>query len=371
MKWRRFHTESLSVKKIVALLLLASLSACTPTGSPQVADIVTVQERYLTVPEPRMNIDSVASYRKEDGTAWLFATAKEGQLVRIYDAANGRHIRDFGAPGAAPGQFSRPNGIVAIDGMLVVVERDNRRVQIFSLPELLPLAAFGSAELLRPYGAYVLARGQGSYDLFVTDAYETADERVPPAAELDRRVQVFSLAVERGADGAVEAVAAAHQRSFGATSGPGVLRVVESIWGDPDNDRLMIAEEDPDGGRVIKVYDLAGSFSGALVGERIFQVQPEGIALFECADGSGYWVTTDQGKGRNVFHLFERVSLAHAGAFQGARTLNTDGIWLASEALPSFPGGAFFAVHDDQAVAAFDWRDIANALNLPPNCANP
>jgi 3-phytase len=32
--------------------------------------------------------------------------------------------------------------------------------------------------------------------------------------------------------------------------------------------------------------------------------------------------------------------------------------------LPGFPAGAFFAVHDDQAVAAFDWRDIASELGL-------
>jgi 3-phytase len=136
------------------------------------------------------------------------------------------------------------------------------------------------------------------------------------------------------------------------------------LWGDPEHNRLMIAEEDPAGGRVIKVYSFAGQFSGEIVGAGVFEVQPEGIALYRCGDGDGYWITTDQSDGRNVFHVFDRRSLAHAGAFQGVTTRNTDGIWLVPEPFPGFPAGAFFAVHDDQAVAAFDWRDVASVLGL-------
>ena len=33
-----------------------------------------------------------------------------------------------------------------------------------------------------------------------------------------------------------------------------------------------------------------------------------------------------------------------------------------------FPGGALFAVHDDKAVAAFDLRDVARALDLAQDC---
>ena len=47
---------------------------------------------------------------------------------------------------------------------------------------------------------------------------------------------------------------------------------------------------------------------------------------------------------------------------------HTDGIGLQQTQLAGFPDGAFYAVHDDQAVAAFDWRDIAAALSLPDGC---
>src|SRR3546814_4854021 len=90
----------------------------------------------------------------------------------------------------------------------------------------------------------------------------------------------------------------------------------------------------------------------------------EGIALKACADGSGWWLTTEQGKGRTVFHLFDCSTLAHVGAVAGESVANTDGIWLHDAPSTRFPEGALYAVHDDQGVVALDWRDIAGALDL-------
>lgn len=338
------------------------LSACA--GGP---DLPQVTERYVTANEPALNIDSVASWNRGD-SAWLFATSKDGHFVRLFDPATGTTIRDLGGPGSGVGEMQRPNGIVAVDDLLVVVERDNHRVQIFSLPALEPLALFGSDELIKHYGAWLMPDGADRYRLYVSDAYETADERVPAPEALDRRIHVFTLDLERDAGGRLSGVGTTHSAAFGATAGPGVLRVVESLWGDPNYDRLLIAEEDPAGGRVIKVYSLDGRYTGPLIGDGIFRAQPEGIALYACPDGSGWWLTTDQDRRRNVFQLFDRRTLAHVGGFTGAVTDNTDGIWLSQTPLPGFPAGAFFAVHDDQAVAAFDWRDIAAALGLPAGC---
>jgi 3-phytase len=354
------------MKEPALLVGLAFLgcAACVERSADNSTNVVTLTERYVTGLDPALNIDSVATYAGAPDASWLFATAKEGNVIRIYNASTGALVRDLGSTGVGSFEFRRPNGILTLDGMLVVVERDNHRVQVFDLPELETVGIFGDSELVKPYGAYMRSVGADRYELYVTDNYETADEQVPPESELGRRVHLFTIDVIRDDGGAVHAINAAHTRAFGATSGPGALRVVESLWGDPEHDRLMIAEEDPAGGRVIKGYSFAGQFSGEIVGAGVFEVQPEGIALYRCADGAGYWITTDQSDGRNVFHLFDRRSLAHAGAFQGATTRNTDGVWLSQEPLPGFPAGAFFAVHDDQAVAAFDWRDIASELGL-------
>ena len=107
-----------------------------------------------------------------------------------------------------------------------------------------------------------------------------------------------------------------------------------------------------------------GRYRGRDIGASLFKAQAEGMALFTCADGSGYWIATDQFKDRSLFHVFDRVTLAHRGAFAGKRTANTDGVWLDQSADARFPQGVFYAVDDDQAVAAFDWRDIAKALAL-------
>src|SRR5690606_3458594 len=100
----------------------------------------------------------------------------------------------------------------------------------------------------------------------------------------------------------------------GDTTPDGALRVVESLWGDPANDQLLIAEEDETYANEFKVYDLAGKYSGRTIGAEFLQAQAEGIVLKTCADGSGWWITTEQGKGRTSFHLFERGSLQHVGA---------------------------------------------------------
>ena len=76
----------------------------------------------------------------------------------------------------------------------------------------------------------------------------------------------------------------------------------------------------------------------------------------------------DRFKDRSVFQVFDRQSLAPVGAFAGRVTANTDGVWLDQHGDARFPGGVFYALHDDQAVAAFDWRDIARTLRLK-DCA--
>jgi 3-phytase len=326
--------------------------------------IATIDERYITALEPQANIDSVAV---APGTpALLFATAKATDVVKVFDASSGVELEELGGSGESPAQYLRPNGVAVADDLLVIVERDNRRVNIRSIPDYRMLGTFGEDELRNPYGLWVQSLGHGEYRAYITDAYEMPDESIPPGEELDERVKVYRFSVERTAAGEPSTLNSRFEKSFGETTSPGALRVVESIFGDPAHDRLLIAEEDEDPvtGLVIKVYDLDGSFTGEQIGKGVFKAQAEGIALYACEDGSGYWLSTDQADDRTVYHVFDRHSLKHAGAFMGKTTANTDGVWLATEGVPGFDNGAFFAVHDDQAVSAFDWQDIVAALDL-------
>jgi 3-phytase len=157
---------------------------------------------------------------------------------------------------------------------------------------------------------------------------------------------------------------ARHLGAFGDTSPGGALRVVESLWGDAANNRLLVAEEDETYANEFKVYDLEGAFTGQTVGSEELGAQAEGIMLKSCANGGGWWITTAQGKDQTAFHLFDRNSLEHVGAVVGLTVANTDGIWLHDEPNPRFPGGVLYAVHDDQGMVALGWREIADTLGL-------
>ncbi|TWT19845.1 phytase [Luteimonas wenzhouensis] len=360
-------------------LLALALAACTGAqdtagaASPdaqadaaptaQARDVPVIAEAFQSAMTPDDNIDSVASWTAPDGAVWVIATAKSTDRLVVYDGHTGQTLRTVGSLGTGEGEFDRPNGVAVADDLAFVVERDNHRVQVLRLPEFEHVASFAADDLVKPYGLWVTPVGEG-YELYVTDAYmagEDADgeDILPPLAELDRRVKRYSLTPD-GAGYRAQLVS-----SFGDTSELGALRVVESIWGDPAHGRLLIAEEDETYANELKVYDLDGRFAGRTIGGDVFHAQSEGIMLKECGDGAGWWITTEQGKGRTVFHLFDRATLDHAGAVTGQMVANTDGIWLHQAATSKFPQGALYAVHDDQGLVAFDWRDIAGALSLP------
>lgn len=331
-----------------------------PLLAEQSLSFASVDEAFLTPLTPEDNVDSPASWTAPDGQTWLIATAKSTHRLLVYRGDTGKLLRTVGEQGAAPGQFDRPNGVFVIDNLVLAVERDNRRVQVLRLPEFTPLGSFGEAELQQPYGLW-LRRSENGYEVLVSDAFmDPSDEdTVPPLDQLSRRFQRYRFEVQG------EVLQARLLGSFGATDAAGAIRIPESLWGDEAHDRLLIAEEDQADGTRIKPYRLSDlGYAGRDLGAGLFRAQAEGIALYACADGSGWWIATDQFKDRSLFHVFERASLAHLGSFAGRTVANTDGVWLDQGASARFPQGVFYAVHDDQGVGAFDWRDIAAALQL-------
>ncbi|RYZ71462.1 MAG: phytase [Lysobacteraceae bacterium] len=324
---------------------------------------VLVKEAWVSVAQPEDNVDSPASWL-QDGKLMVAATAKSIDRLIIYDGDTGERLRTVGGSGKALGQLSRPNGIATIeDRYAFVVERDNHRVQMFALPGFQPLLAFAEADLVQPYGLWVRKLGSG-FEVIVSDNYTLGEDAsgediTPPLAALDKRLRRYEVVQ---VDGKWSARSRGH---FGDTSAAGAIRVVESLFGDEANNRLLIAEEDVATGTRLREYTLDGKYAGRDVGAGNYQAQAEGIALMRCDDGSGWWVASDQFDDRTVFHLFDRRTLQHAGSFVGKVTGLTDGVWLDERGDARFPQGVFYASHLDVAVSAFDWRDIARALSLP------
>jgi len=354
------------VSATVYLVLGAAIGCSAPDRSADAPvhahrAIPTVAEAWVSPLDTVDNVDSPAIWFSPDGPR-VIATAKETHKLIVYDAATGAALRRIGGPGTGPGQLNRPNGVLVLgDTLALVVERDNRRVQVFALPSFRSLGSFGAPELVNPYGLDAYQPDPGRFRVYVTDNYEAPDESVPPLAELGRRVKWYDVSVSAGS------LRATFGGAFGDTTSAGAIRIIESIAVDPVLQRLVIAEED-ESDTHIKEYTLDGKFTGRTFGRGIFTEQAEGIALWACPDSTGYWVTTDQGEPHNAFHLFDRISLEHRGSFRGAVTHTTDGVALSQRALGPFENGAFVAAHADAGVVAFDWAAIAAATGANVAC---
>ncbi len=326
-----------------------------------VPEVVVIKEIFATIRNENDNVDSPAIWHGKDGQNWLLATAKEGNVVIVYDAITGELITRFGKFGNGLGDLSRPNGIAVIDDIAVIVERDNHRVQVFSLPDFNPLGFFGDPFLRFPYGL-AIDKADGKYNIYVTDNYESSDEEYLPPDSLGRRVHHFTFTIEENN------LFAKHIKAFGDISGNGVLNKVESILIDREHKRLLIADEH-ELHRNVKIYDLEGNFSGQTIPYNYFFYEPEGIVVWKCdTDSSGYYLIVDQGKINNTFQIFDRKSLEYIGGFSGEKTRNTDGIALTQTSFGNFKHGAFYPVHNDGNVTAISWEDIAKALNLKYAC---
>ena len=363
-------------RPIVASALALLLAACAtspqfpppsrPSAAPPVPPVsALVAEAWISPDVSGEELDSVITWVSGEGDTWLLATGKSTHRLTVFNGDSGAPLRTVGARGETPGAFNRPNGLAVFGDILFVVERDNHRVQLLSLPDFAPVASFGHDELRSPYGIWLHERAPRELEVFVTDSFMYGERHdvVPPAEELSQRVRRYRLRFDD--QGHLDA---AHLGSFGETAGPARLNMVESIAGDPAHDRLLVAEEDQTSPSNIHVYDFAGRWTGRSLPEGTFTGEAEGVVLWACSATGGYWLAVDQQAPLTRFHLFDRKSLEPAGSFHGGTTARTDGIALHAPATPRFPGGVLYAVHDDRAVSAFDLGDIVDALGLDTAC---
>ena len=345
------------MRKFLMFLLIIPFVACgQQKGTDE--DII-INEVFQTTSNSTDNVDSPSFWQNKDGENWIITTAKSSNILMVDNAETGKNIKKVGKKGKGLGEFERPNGIFVVDDYCFVVERDNHRLQVLHLPDFQPLAVIGDTILIKPYGIYVNKLNKLDYDVFITDNYETQDEQTPPINELNKRVHKFHIKIS---DPNIEWE---HSLAFGDTTEPGALKIVESICGDPQNINLLIAEEDLTQSSV-KIYDFNGKFTGKIFGKGLFKSQVEGIALYDCGDGKGYWIVTDQSENRNKFLFFDRITFQYIASFSANKTTNTDGIWITQKPYGKFTKGAFFAVNNDTNVSIFDLAEIIKKLNL--NC---
>ena len=298
------------------------------------------------------DVDSPVFWDGKGQNPQVLVTAKRGNDVLFVDAQSGQLAYRRGAAGREDGQLQRPNGIAVTGDIAWIVERDNRRVQLFSLPAMESIGSFGQDVLRKPYGISVIyfAGETGVYRVYVTDDYGPAEMAVGSSG----KVKVFDVKLAGNIE--VQATAA-----FGYEDTVPLLGKVESIMADPLHGRLLIADEEA---KLVRVYSLSGEHLDVSLGGGLIQGDAEGIALYEGGNKEGYWVLTDQGHRRNRFLLFRRTDLSYVGQFEISGVSNTDGIAVTADAVGSHKEGVLFVVNDDAGLSAISWADLANRLSL-------
>lgn len=314
------------------------------TGVAPLVFAVVVPLFYQTV-VPGGELDSVALWVAPNPAASrLYVTDKTGNSLAIFDPVTNTFLGRLGTTGTGPGQFRRPNGVAVsrafdpgngLTDILFVVERDNDRVSMFSLPDQVYRGSFGAGQLDAPYGI-ALAVDAGQLFAWITSVGAS-------------RVDIYRIAP------ADTALAGVFDRSFPAAG------TLESIAVDPVSRRALVADEGSSH-RDLMVFDYAGNFL-LRFGAGHFTAEPEGIAIYDTGSGGGYLVVSDQFASPTEFEVFDRATYAWIGNFTGPTT-GTDGITLLQLPLPNLPQGSFFAVHSDARVHCYRWTDIAAALGL-------
>ncbi|MDX1617980.1 MAG: hypothetical protein R3224_04295 [Balneolaceae bacterium] len=364
MKALFYHRNREFFSSLLIVVLVGVQSARCQNAPPESGNLPVIEEAFHTDRDQDDNVDSPAIWHGPDGQNWLLATAKEGHQIIVFDAGDGSLVQRVGSEGSGQGQLLRPNGIAVVDNLMIVVERDNHRIQVFTMPDFTSIGIFGMGEdgLIYPYGVTVDRTADRTYELYVTDNYNPYLEGYPAEGELEDRIHHYRFTVSG------ETLKSEQLNVFGELYSPGTLHKVESLWTDRRHNRLLIADE-AFLQRNVKVYDLEGNFTGSIIPQTYFDSEPEGIALYRCDDGAGYWIITDQHESDdNKFQVFDRETLEYIGGFRGAITRNTDGIWLTQKAFGRFESGAFYPVHDDGSITAISWADIAAELDLKRSC---
>ena len=330
--------------KINLLILLGSFFMLTGMAS-------NVNLFYTTniPPDGTGSLRSVAVWiAPNPNESILFSSDKSRDTIEMHDPVNNVFLGRFGSTGTDDGELNHPLGLAVayevtttggIRDVLFVVEKNNGRVSMFSLPDTSFLGHFGTNEIDEPRG--IALRWNGSQlQAWITEISGVTDK-------------VFIYNISAGGSGL--------QGTFNFVFDTPAL--LEYLVIDSTNQRAYICDEDSS---EVMVYSLTGTPIQTF-GKGFFTDDPKGIVLFDNGNGNGFIIVTDEDASPVEFEIFDRKTYTHLGSFSGT-TLFSQGSFLLQAPLPNLPNGAFFAPHDNERVHAYDWTDITNAvaLNLPP-----
>ncbi len=314
---------------------------------PALAVSVPLSYETTVPPGGHGDLDSPAVWiAPNPQSTYLLVTDKTQNFIEIHDAINNVYLGRLGGTGSTPGYLARPNAVSVAYGVQTggglkdvafVVERDNHRVSVFAMPFGFYLGSIGSAVLDKPMGIALQWDGP-QLRIWITDT--------GPAIQ---KVYVFD--VGPGPQGVV----GTQSLTFAVPAGA----ILETIMVDAVNARALVCDENASD---VMVFNLQGTLINRF-GAGHFVEDTEGMAIYDTGNGTGYVIVTDQMASPVEWEVFDRQDFHFLRNFSGSAEA-TDGIVLVQTPLPNFPQGVLFAAHDDRAVHAYDWRNIATKTGL-------
>ena len=252
------------------------------------------------------NIDSIAVINNN-----VLVTSKEKDLIIILDDNDGKLIEEWKG-------FKRPNGILAFDKFVLIIERDGEKVSLFEYSTKKLIDIWGNGVLKKPYGGTVKKTNDG-YQIMITD----------------NKTKSIYLLTYKFNNNKLERKKVELWKKYGITT------KLESIFYDSNKDVVLVADE---ARQIVYIYDFKSKELIDTFGERILLGEPEGISKWK-----DYYIITDQSKTDNKFYfLDESFDIYKKLEIEGVT--NTDGICVYKDYL--------YVINNDMQVVKFHLINI-------------
>ncbi len=374
------------MKRLLPCVVLACAAACGPGGpgsAPASAPGAAPAAEAAGGPPalvPPARVTEALHDDADDPALWLSPGHPAESLIIGTNKVAAPHgaLVVFGLDGRirqTVAGLDRPNNVdieqdVAIDGrrldLAVTTERLQHRLRVYVVSAAglghvaaIPVLAGETGDRSEPMGIAlykrpsdgalfaVVAPKLGGATNYLWQYRLTGDGKGGIRGTLVRRFGAFSeRGPEPGSPGEIEAVVV--DDALGHVYYADERFGIHKWHADPDH---------PDAGRELAVF-----------GQRGYERDREGLAIYATGGRTGYLVSTDQIPGRTVYKLYPREGSPGAPDVHpllrevATAADDTDGIEVTSAALPGFAGGILVAMNSSQKnFAIFDW----NAL-FPP-----
>lgn len=359
------------MKHLLILAAGTTLYACQSanhTNPAQSIDTPTAVWDTAQAIKPAFVTDTV-QYDTDDPAVWIHPTDPAQSLIIGTDKDEDGGLYVFTLQGKLLPEktvrgIKRPNNVDIVQGVwldgrqvdiAVTTERNEKRIRIFSLPDMAPLDGGGipvfvndTAEDYRDVMGVAMYKRSGDSTVFAIVGRKTGptDGSYLGQYKLTGNGKGIFVAEE--------------VRRFGNYSGH---KEIEAIAVDAQLGYVYYSDEQ----RGIRKYYAdpeKGNEELAFFGTSGFAEDHEGISIYKLTDSTGYILVSDQQ--RNCFHIFPREGRAgypHEHALLKVVKTSTDesdGSETVSLAIPGlFPKGFFVAMSTDKTFHIYKWEEVA------------